>query len=151
MLKIQINLTHESVTNHSQTKITFFLLKDDRNNHWLLPFKPEIDVYKPKVSKGKIKSPTLQSSTTTEIASAKVYDIQDWMDDDSIDETIEQLMYSPRLNKLDTKAIGGGVDADIVLNSDTGKFTLELKQDIDLPMQITTYGIHAVRTNVALR
>lgn len=151
MLKIQLNLTHEKATNHSQTKLTFFILKDEQDNHWLLPFKPEIDVYKPKVVKGKITPPELNSKTTSVLPSAKVYDIEDWMNDDSIDETIEQLIYSPRLNKMDTQIIAGDVFVDIVLNSDTGKFVFDHRSEITLPMKLTSYGIHAVRTNTSSR
>lgn len=151
MLKIQINLTHEQATNHSQSKLIYFILKDEKGDHWLLPLRPEVDIYKPKVVKGKIKPPDQQSVVTANLTTAKVYNIEDWLNDDSIDESIEHLMHSPRLNKMENQDIAGGVDIDLVLNSDTGKIVFDIKHDVNLPLNITGYGVHAVRTNVSLR
>lgn len=151
MLKIRINLTNEQATNHSQCKILYFILKDEKGDHWLLPLRPEVDIYKPKVVKGKIKPPEPQSVLVANLTIAKVYNIEDWLNDDSIDESIEYLMRSPRLNKMENQDITGGVDINLVLNSDTGKIVLDIKQDVNLPLDITSYGIHAVRTNTFMR
>ena len=151
VLKIQINLTHEQATNHSQCKLIYLILTDENDSKWLLPLHPEVDIYKPKVVKGKIKPPELHSQTTTNIASAKVYNIDEWLNDDSIDESLEQLIISPRLNKMDNHELTGSMEADVVLNSDTGKVFFTFKHELSHPLTVRQYGIHAVRTNVARR
>ena len=151
VLKIQINLTHEQATNHSQSKLIYLVLTDENDNNWLLPLRPEVDIYKPKVVKGKIKPPELHSQTTTNLTSAKVYNIEEWLNNDSIDESIEQLILSPRLNKMGNHELAGSMEVDVVLNSDTGKIFFTFKHELSHPLTVRQYGIHAVRTNVARR
>lgn len=151
VLKIQINLTHEQATNHSQCKLIYLILTDENDSKWLLPLHPEVDIYKPKVVKGKIKPPELHSQTITNITSAKVYNIDEWLNDDSIDESLEQLIISPRLNKMDNHELTGSIEVDVVLNSDTGKIFVTFNHELSHSLTVSQYGIHAVRTNVARR
>lgn len=149
MLKVTINLTIEKSSNHSQSKLLYLILKDSKNKHWLLPFKTEIDIYKPKVKRGKLTPPEPVYQNKVNVMNPKVYYIEDWMNDESIDESIEDLIRSPRLNKLDFESIEGCIDFHARLNADTGKFNIDCQPVLSAALSVSGYGIHAYRTNLA--
>lgn len=136
-MKIHNRVTLKSPNNDNVVKLSLLILIDENNDHWLLPFKPELDIVKP----GK------KNKELFEIDKAIAYNIQKWMDDDSIDETINQLILGSNLYKMDSRLIEGEITLKVLMSPSIGDFRIDIDQDINPPFLIKNYSIHAAYTN----
>ena len=140
-MKIKSEVTLKPPNSGNIVKLSFLILKDDKNDHWLLPFRPELDIIKP----GK------KNKELFEVSKATAYNIQEWMDDDAIDETIHQLILGPNLYKMDNQPIEGEITLKILMCPVTGEFQMDIDQEITAPLLITSYNVHTTRSNLFRR
>jgi hypothetical protein len=136
-MKIKSKVTLKTPNNSNVIKLSLLILTDENNNHWLLPFRPELDIVKP----GK------KNKELFEVSKATAYNIQEWMDDDAIDETIHQLILGPNLYKMDSQPIEGEITLKILLCPATGEFRIDIDQEITAPLLVTNYDVHAIHSN----
>lgn len=136
-MKIKSKVTLKTPNNSKVIKLSFLILTDENNNHWLLPFRPELEIIKP----GK------KNKELFEVSKATAYNIQEWMDDDEIDETIHQLILGPKLYKMDSQSIDGEITLNILMCPATGGFQIDIDQEITAPLLITNYTVHASHSN----
>lgn len=140
-MKIKSKVTLKTPNNINVIKLSFLILTDENNNHWLLPFRPELDIIKP----GK------KNRELFEVSKATAYNIQEWMDDDAIDETIHQLILGPNLYKMESQPIEGGISLKVLFCPATSEFRIDIDQEITAPLSITNYDVHVTHSNMNRR
>lgn len=136
-MKIKSKVMLKTPNSSNAIKLSLLILTDENNNHWLLPFRPELDIIKP----GK------KNKELFEVSKATAYNIQEWMDDDTIDETIHQLILGPKLYKMESQPIDGEITLKILLCPTSGEFQIDIDQNITAPLLIASYDIHAIHSN----
>ncbi len=152
-MKLINNLTLTRPMTSMSIKLQHFILIDEKNEHWLIPLHPEVELLRTDKHEPSLRNSAsvIQRTLETNIDNVIAYNIEDWLNDDSIDETLNQLIHGTRLWGMDKLSVEGDIVMDVNIDTDTGKVHIDFNQNISVPLKLQTYGLQSSYTTASRR